>query len=204
MNTKAIIRIAGALVCSVIALQAQTLNVTLDQVSPSQAASGSFDGGSTYANYRAGVLVFNFSEAFCAEPTQAISIGETVNYTILPMSALPNSSSIAKVVGGYLASGKSALDAAGAQWAIWEIIGDGINAPSLSSGSIRLSTSGNSAINVANRAQDYLDNLSSFPAATFLYGTNATRQDMVFMVPETSSALLGALGALSLLVRRRR
>jgi hypothetical protein len=107
-------------------------------------------------------------------------------------------------MGGYLASSKTALDAAGAQWAIWEIIGDGINSPSLSSGSIRLADSGNTAIAVANRAQDYLNNLSSFPSATFIYGTNPTRQDIVFMVPETSGALLGALGALSLLVRRRR
>jgi len=204
MDIIPIVRVACALFCSIAALPAQTLNVTLTAVNPSQTASGSFNGGSTYANYRAGVLVFDISDAFCSDPNQPISLNETVIYSIRPMSALPNSSSISKVMGGYLASSKTALDAAGAQWAIWEIIGDGINSPSLSSGSIRLAGSGNTAIAVANRAQDYLNNLSSFPSATFIYGTNPTRQDMVFMVPETSGALLGALGALSLLVRRRR
>lgn len=184
------------------AVSAQSLDAVFYNVNPTVSVTGSFNGGSSYTTLNSGLMNFDYADAFCADPTQTIYAGETVHYTIQPTSALPNSVSIAKVVGGYLASGQTALDAAGAQWAIWEIIGDGVSSPSFATGSVRIQNSWSS--NVAARGMQYLNNLSTLPTANIIYATNAKRQDMVFMVPEVSGALLGALGGMALLFRRRR
>ncbi|MBN8459310.1 MAG: hypothetical protein J0M04_15885 [Verrucomicrobia bacterium] len=202
MKTKAIARIAGILVCCSMAASAQSLDAVFYNVNPTVSVTGSFNGGGSYTTLNSGVMNFDYADAFCVDPNQTIHSGETVHYTIQPTSALPNSASIAKVVGGYLASGQTALDAAGAQWAIWEIMGDGVSSPSFSSGSVRIQNSLSS--NVATRGLQYLNNLSSLPTANIQFATSPTRQDMVFMVPEVSGAVLGALGGLALLLRRRR
>lgn len=203
MKTKAIARIAGVLVCTSLAVSAQSVDATFINVNPGSTVAGSFNGGGSWVTLNSGIMNFDIGDAFCADPTQTIYAGETVHYTIQPNTALPNSASIAKVVGGYLASGQTALDAAGAQWAIWEIMGDGVSNPSFSSGSVRIQNSWSS--NVAARGMDYLCNLSKLPTANIIYATNTNRQDMVFTsVPEVSGSVLGALGGIALLFRRRR
>ncbi len=215
MNFLSIVKIAALLVCSSIALRAATtITVTLDSLSPGMTVSGSFTGASGFANRTAGVLNFDFGDAFCVEPQQPVS--GTVVYDIQPTGSLTNLTSISKVIGAYLQSSQSNLEAAGAQWAIWEIVGDGIISPSLKSGNIQIYFRPRGAVSVDSfeiekAAQQYLNlsQLPSTPSASLLYVTNPTNQNMVFMiqepssVPEPSSALLGALGLTSLLVRRR-
>jgi hypothetical protein len=208
MNTFSIVRIAGALICSTIALPAQTLTVTLNTVSPFEQLSGSFNGGTSFDLKTAGVLDFDYTDAFCVEPLQPVS--GTVVYDLPPNSSLTDSASIAKVVGAYLASSRSSREAAGAQWAIWEIASDGISSPSFRNGSVQIffDRRGGSvqALGTEAKALEYLSlsQLPSTPSASFLYATHPTSQNVVFMIPEPSSALLGALSITALLVRRRR
>lgn len=200
MDISSIARIAGALACSSVAMSAQNLNVSLEAVSPSQTFSGSFTGAGGFAPRIAGVLDFDYAGAFCVEPLQSVS--GTVNYEIQPNGSLANSASIAKVVGAYLQSSKTNEDAAAAQWAIWEIVGDGILNPSFSNGNTQINRSDRSV--TAAKALFYLNNLSNYPSASFVYATHPTSQDVIFMIPEPSGLLLGALGITSLLIRRRR
>lgn len=203
MKTKAIARIAGVLACLSLSAAAQSVNATFFNVNPALSVVGTFDAGGTFRTLNSGIMNFDIGEAFCADPDQTIISGETVHYTIQPNSALPNSSTIAKIFGGYLASGQTTLDAAGAQWAIWEVLKDGVGSPSFSAGSVRIQNAGTSA--VATRAMTYLNNLGTLPSATLVYATSPTRQDMVFTaVPEVSGLTLGALGGTLLLFRRRR
>jgi len=130
--------------------------------------------------------------------------GNSVRYTIQPNTALPNYSTIAKIFGGYFqGSLQTPVDAAAAQWAIWEVLQDGVASPSFASGGVQIQDAANSA--VAARAMEYLNNLGSLPAIEVIYATNATRQDQLFVtIPEVSGLALGAVGSALLLVRRRR
>lgn len=215
MDFLSIVKIAVGLVCSSIALHASTtVTVTFDSVSPGMTISGSFTGAGGFANRSAGVINFDFGDAFCVEPMQPVS--GTVVYDIQPTGSLTNLTSISKVIGAYLQSSQSNLEAAGAQWAIWEIARDGTSNPSFRGGNTQIffRPRGTQPVNseaLEAKALQYLSasQLSSTPSASLLYVTNPTSQDMVFMVsepsavPEPSSALLGALGLTSLLIRRR-
>lgn len=207
MNALWIVRIAGALICSVVALPAQTLTATLNTVSPYEQLSGSFNGGTSFDLKTAGVLDFDYADAFCVEPLQPVS--GTVVYDLQPKSSLMNSASIAKIMGAYLASSKSSREAAAAQWAIWEIASDGISSPSFRNGSVQIffdRRASVQALGTETKALQYLSlsQLPSTPSAPFLYATHPTMQNVVFMIPEPSSAFLGALSITALLIRRRR
>jgi hypothetical protein len=208
MGILSLVRIAGALICSMIALPAQTLTTTLNTVSPYEQLRGSFDGV-TFDTKTAGVLNFDYADAFCVEPLQPVF--GTVAYDLPPNSSLANSASIAKIVGAYLASSKSGREAAAAQWAIWEIVGDGISSPSFRNGNIQIFFRPRGLQPVGSeetetKALQYisLSQLPSTPSASFLYATHPTSQNVVFMIPEPSSALLGALSITALFIRRRR
>lgn len=208
MDTLSVVRIAGALFFSAVSLPAQNLTATYLTVSPYEQLSGSFDGV-TFNTKTAGVLNFDYADAFCVEPLQFVS--GTVNYLIQPNSSLPNSESIAKVAGAYLASSRTSRDAAAAQWAIWEIVTDGLNSPSFRDGNLKIffRSRGNQPVGseeTERKALEYisLSQLPGTPSASLLYATHPTSQNVVFLIPEPSGVFLGALGITSLLLRRRR
>lgn len=206
MDTLSIVRIAAALICSVIALPAQTLSVSLESVTPSETISGSFTGAGGFSNRIAGVLVFDYADAFCVEPLQSVS--GSVTYDIQPYNSLANADSIARILGTYLGSSKSSLEAASAQWAIWEIVGDGISSRSFRNGNTQIYFDRRTGVlreSIERRALEYYDlsQLLSTPAASFVYATNPTSQNVVFMIPEPSSVMLGILSVSALLIRRR-
>jgi hypothetical protein len=201
-----IVRIVGALICSTTALPAQTLNVSLTSVTPSETISGSFTGAGGFANRIAGVLDFDYADAFCVEPLQSVS--GVVVYDVQSYNLLPNADSIARVLGAYQGSSKTSLEAASAQWAIWEIVGDGISNRSFRTGNTQIFFDRRTGVlrdNIERRALEYFDlsQLLSTPAASFVYATHPTSQNVVFMIPEPSSALLGVLSLSALLIRRR-
>lgn len=210
MDALSIVRIAVALVCSSVSLRATTITTTLGPLVNVMTISGTFTGTGGFANRTAGVLNFDYADAFCVEPLQLVS--GTVVYDVQPTINLTNLDSIAKVMGAFRQSSKSNLEAAGAQWAIWEIVGDGINytSNSFKAGNIQIFFDRRPAVDVINietKALFYLGKSQDpgNPSASLLYATNTTTssQDVVFMIPEPSSALLGALGLTSLLIRRR-
>lgn len=202
-RNRAIVRIAGVFACLSLTAAAQSVDAIFINSSPVLSVPGSFDGGGSFANQVSGLSNFDIGPAFCVDPDQRINAGEVVHYVIQPDTALPNYDAISRIFGGYNASSMTNLDAAGAQWAIWEVVKDGITAPSFSSGLIQIQNAGGSA--VATRAMDYLSNLGSLPAIDLVYVTSSTRQDMVFVaVPEAGVAVLGALGGVLLMFRRRR
>ncbi len=212
MDTLSIVRIACALICSSLALPAQTLQLSFVNLTPAETLRGSFDGV-TFNNKDAGVLNFTGGAVgFCVEPLEPVF--GTATYNIQPNTSLTNSASIAKVMGAYLASSKTSREAASAQWAIWEIVSDGISSPSFTTGRVQIffDRRGGSvqAIGTRNRALEYLSlsQQPTTPSASFIYATNVGtptgRQDVVLMIPEPSSVLLGALSITALLIRRRR
>jgi hypothetical protein len=205
-NTKLLLCVAGIAAALASAhSNAQNLTATFLTESPAQSVLGTLPlEGNTYTYYNSGVAHFNRFDAFCVDPYQSIYYNETVVYNVQNPSTLANSGTISRLVGGYLASDRTSLDAAAAQWAIWEVVADGVNSPSLSTGLVKIAPSDAA---VAAKAESFLANVNSYTPAHITYLTSATRQDMITIctcVPEPGTALLSAFGALGLLVRRRR
>jgi hypothetical protein len=186
----------------------QNLTATLNGISPGLTAKGTFNNGSFTWDFPAGQM--NFSSpgipdfgAFCVEPLEDLGYGQTLVYQLQNTSTLANAGTIARLVGGYLASSRSDIDAAAVQWAIWETTNEVLASQSLSTGDIRIiGTTNSSLINLANQ---YLANVNTYTPATLTYLTNSTYQNAVTWnsVPEPTSALLGGLSCLLLLRRRR-
>lgn len=186
----------------------QNLTATLNGISPGLTAKGTYNNGAFTWDYPAGVM--NFSSpgipdfgAFCVEPLQDLSYGQTLVYQVQNTATLANAGTIARLVGGYLASSQTDIDAAAVQWAIWEITTESLASQSLLTGDVRIIGAANaSLINLANQ---YLANVNTYTPATLSYLTNNTYQNVVTWnsVPEPTSALLGGLSCLLLLRRRR-
>ena len=179
--------------------RAQSLPATLNGLGPEMLTSGTYNGVN-YETRNAGILRFDFGDAFCVDPLQDLSFPETLVYQIQDPLSLANQNTISRLVGGYLASGQTNLDAAAVQWAIWEVAVEGSSTGSLTTGSVRVANSP-----VAALANNYLSNVNSYTAVNLTYLTNGTRQDVVTwnMVPEPGSLTLLGLSALALFRRRR-
>ncbi len=141
--------------------------------------------------------------AFCVEPLQDISYGETLVYEIQSPISLANSDIIARLIGAYLSAPASDQTAAAVQWAIWEVTTETTPVASLFDGSVRIiEPAGASTATLAN---EYLANVMNFSPVALTYLSNPTRQDVVTwnVVPEPATAGLAALSGLLLLRRRR-
>lgn len=196
---------AGLALSFAASAQAQTLSATFDNASPQKTLKGTLNGSSS-SNYSAGVMNFTDSDSnvfngFCAEPSQTISNGDFVVYQITDPTTLTSYDSVARLVGGFLASSQTANDSAAVQWAIWEVIAETSNTKNLYSGSVKLSDSST----VGNLANSYLSNINSFTAAEITYLKAPNHQDIVSwnVVPEPSTAGLALFSGL-LLFRRKR
>jgi hypothetical protein len=187
---------------SAIGVKAQNLPVTFDGVAPGLPVHGTFYG-SDPLDLPSGVSSFGNMKAFCVEPTEPLEYGESLVYQIQDSASLANHDTISKLVGGFLASPQDERHAAAVQWAIWEVVLDGVDAPSFATGQSRIV--GDASQDIALLASDYLANVSSYSPASLTYLTSATRQDVVTWsaVPEPSSAGLISLSGLMLLRRRR-
>jgi hypothetical protein len=141
--------------------------------------------------------------AFCVEPLQDISYGETLTYQVQNPLSLANYDTIARLVGGYLASTGSDQDAAAVQWAIWEVTTESLLSASLFDGSIRIIEPVSEG--TATLANQYLANVKNYTPVALTYLRNDGRQDVVTwnVIPEPASAGLAALSGLLLLRRRR-
>ncbi|BCU79815.1 PEP-CTERM sorting domain-containing protein [Luteolibacter sp. LG18] len=201
MKTKLLLGVA-AIAAAVLSgrSHAQTLQAHLIDASPQILVSVTFDGNPSHAEAQnAGQLNFDFGPAFCVEPLAGLSYGETLVYDIQSPQSLAQYDTISRLVGGYLASGKTDIDAAAVQAAIWEVVmGDNGN---LSTGNVKLLDSPA----VVTAANNYLANVATYTPVTLTYLTNNTRQDVVTWstVPEPSSVLLLGLASLTVLRRKR-
>jgi hypothetical protein len=206
MKTTKLLICAVALAAAFAAVKAQGQNIsaTFVDISPSLAVTGTIDNGSFIQEYPSGVLHFTDFEAFCVEPTQDLSYGESLVYQVQEPSSLGNYDKISRLVGGYLASSRSAADAAAVQWAIWEVTTETLSNPSLLDGNVRISTPVSQ--DTATLANQYLANINTYSPVALTYLSNPTRQDIVTwnVVPEPGSMGLAALSAVALLRRRRR
>lgn len=166
--------------------------------------NGTFDNGSFVQDYPSGVLDFTDFGAFCVEPLEDLSFGQTVVYQIQDSGTLDNSSTISRLIGGYLSSPKTGLDAAAVQWAIWEVTAESLSSFSLLDGNVRITTPVSQS--VATLANQYLANVNSYTPVNLVYLTNDTHQDIVSWnaIPEPTSVGLAALSGVFLLRRRRR
>lgn len=180
--------------------QGQTLSATLIEINPAVSVTGTFNGTNFYT-FPAGLLDFQEFDAFCVEPLEVLSYGQSLTYQIQNPSFLTTYNDISLLVGGYLASSKSAEDAAAVQWAIWEVTNDA-SPFSLLDGAVKIAV-GNA--DIANLANQYLTNRTNFTPAALTYLTEPTFQNVVSWnaVPEPASAGLAALSGL-LMFRRRR
>lgn len=205
MKTLALI---PAALCAFGAANAQTINTTFIQSNPSELVNGTFSGAGSESVKISGVLNFSNLDfrAFCAEPLQTINPNQNVDYSIASLSLLNNATSVAKVITAFNASSQTSVDAAGAQWAIWELVGETSSTFDINSGAISIVSADATDTLVRDRAADYLANFNNFSASSITFLTNSTIQDMVTWdaVPEPSSAMLALLGGLGLVARRRR
>jgi hypothetical protein len=187
--------------------QSQSLTVHFVEISPNVPVNGSVNG-SYFLDYPSGVALFQEFQAFCVDPLQDLSYGETVTYDIQDAGTLTNSLAIAKLVGGYLASDQTAEDAAAVQWAIWEVVAELSGSSSLLDGNVVLSPTSETnphGSTIASLGNQYLANIDSFTPATLTYLYSETHQDVVTweVVPEPATAGLAVLSALMLFRRRR-
>lgn len=181
----------------------QNLSATLIGIDPGLPVTGTVDNGSFTQAYPSGILKFTEFEAFCIEPTQGLSYGETLVYQIQNPLSLTTTNTIARLVGGYLLSSQSAQEAAAVQWAIWEVTTESLSGYSLDDGNVRITSAQN--LDTITLANQYLAQSSSFSPANVTFLSSATRQDVVTWqaIPEPTSAGLMMLSGL-LLFRRRR
>ncbi len=181
----------------------QNISATLIGIDPGIPVTGTVDNGSFIQAYPSGVSKFTDFDAFCIEPTQALSYGETLIYQIQNPLSLSATDTVSRLVGGYLLSSQSAQEAAAVQWAIWEVTTESLSAYSLADGNVRITSALN--LDTITRANQYLAQAPTFTPANVTFLTNASRQDVVTWqaIPEPASAGLMALSAL-LLFRRRR
>ncbi len=212
MNTTKLLIGAVAVAAAFAAARAkgQSLPATLIGVDPGIGVTGTLDNGSFFQEYPSGVMKFTDFDAFCIEPTQGISYGDSLVYQIQNPLSLGTTDLISRLVGGYLAAlntplteAEVAQNAAAVQWAIWEVTTETLNPFSLDNGNVRISASLNQdTINLANQ---YLANTANFNPANVTFLTNTDRQDVVTWnaVPEPTSVGLIALSGLLILRRRR-
>ncbi|MES2661371.1 MAG: thioester domain-containing protein [Verrucomicrobiota bacterium] len=206
MKTTKLLVYAVALAAAFAAAKAkgQNISATLIGIDPGIAVTGTIDNGSFSQAYPSGISKFTEFDAFCIEPTQGLSYGETLVYQIQNPLSLTNTDIISRLVSGYLASSQTAQDAAAVQWAIWEITTEVLSAYSLSDGNVRINPTFNQdTITLANQ---YLAQAPNYTPANVTFLTNPERQDVVTWetIPEPASAGLIALSGLLLFRRRRR
>jgi len=205
MKTTKLLICAVGVVAAVAATKAkgQTLTATLQGMSPVATVNGTINNGSFIQEYPSGVLNFTDFDAFCVEPAEPLSFGDTLVYQIQNPGSLVNYDTIARLIGGYLDSNRTNKDAAAVQWAIWEVTTETLSSPSLLSGNVRILPGIND--DVALLADQYLANLSSFDPATLTFLHNDGGQDVVTweVIPEPSSMGLLALSGLVVFRRRR-
>lgn len=205
MKTTKLLMCAVALAAAFAATKAhgQNLTATLTGIVPGLTVKGTFNNGNFIQDYASGLMTFSSFTAFCVDPYQDLSYGQTLTYQVQNPSTLANSATIARLVGGYLASSQTDADAAAVQWAIWETTTEALASPSLVNGNVRITALANQS--TATLANQYLANVNSFAPVNLTYLTNSTYQDVVTWcpVPEPASAGLAALSSLLLLRRRR-
>lgn len=205
MKTKHLLCAIGAAGALLQSAYSQTITVNFVEINPNLPVSGSFSAPGNFYDIPSGLVHFQTFDGFCVEPLQALTYGETVVYDIQDPSNLGNSATIASLVGGYLASGRTAVDAAAVQWAIWEVIAEATpGARSLLDGNVMINSTGNGP-DVIALANQYLANIANYTPATLTYLHSDTEQDVVTwqVIPEPASAGLVGLSALVLLRRRR-
>ncbi len=199
-----IVGVAIAAAFSAATAKSQNLTATLSGFGPGLPISGTFNNGLLTQQYASGVLNFTEFSAFCVEPNQDVAFGQTLVYQVQNPSTLNNSDTVARLVTSYLASPKTAQDAAAVQWAIWETVTETSSAKSLSGGNVRITpTANNDLIALAN---NYLTYAECFAPASLTYLTNSNYQDQISwnVVPEPTSLGLVALSGILVLRRRRR
>lgn len=195
--------VAVAAAFAAVHAKGQNLSATLIEITPGLAVTGTTSGDSNIQTYPAGVLHFTQFDAFCVEPSQDLSYGQTLVYEIQDPSSLANSNTIARLIGGYLASGRTGQDAAAVQWAIWETTSELSVSKSLYDGNVKVITPASEA--TAILGNQYLSQASSYTPVALTYLTNSNHQDVVTWscVPEPATAGLAALSGILLLRRRR-
>lgn len=210
MKTNKLLICAVAVSAALAAVNAkgQNLTATLNGISPGLTLEGTWNGSFFY-DYPAGVM--NFTDegtgldfaAFCVQPLQDISYGETLVYEIQNPLSLANIDIVARLIGGYLASSPTDQNAAAVQWAIWEITTETTAAQTLFEGSVRIIDP--AGVATASLANQYLANVMNYSPVALTYLSNPTRQDVVSwnVIPEPATAGLAALSGLLLLRRRR-
>jgi hypothetical protein len=204
MKTPLACLVAGLVVGAALDAGAQTLDPPTLQTKWLGYGPAIFTTGVVNGDYQisepTGQLDFDSFVGFCVDPFAPLIVAETVVYKVQDPATLTEVGAVQRILGGYYASGRNSLDAAGAQWAIWEAIFDGTTDPTFESGLVRLQDPGSA---VAVRALDYLNDLASLPAVPMLYLTNPTRQDVITVPEPGPAAALGCALALILLRRRR-
>lgn len=205
MKTRSLFAAAATLAfVSISSVSAQSVPATLTEVKPQLLINGTFDNGSFVSDVNSGVLDFEEFDAFCVEPLATLGYGDTVIYQVQDLSGLANYETIAQLVGGYLASARTAEDAAAVQWAIWEVINETSTSYSLAGGSVRVTVPVHQP--TADLANAYLANAATFTPASLVFLTSDTHQNIVTwdIVPEPATAGLALLSGFFLLGRRRR
>jgi hypothetical protein len=201
------ISVASALAAS--RAGAQTIDAELLGISTGLTVRGTLNDGQFVNDYPSGVMNFKnltnstFFDAFCVQAEVSMNFGDTPTYEIQDIFLLPNADVVSRLIGAYLGSERSDLQAAAVCWAIWKVTSDDQSGFSLLDGKVRLVTA--EGLPTANLATQYLADVNNFAPVELVYLTSSNGQNVVTwnVVPEPGSLGLVAFSAILLLRRRR-
>lgn len=203
-----------AIVLTAATANAATLDVTLNNVSPSQTFGYSTNGGSSYKSTKAGVFnwtrtggshvgdpVGNF-RSFCVELTQNISPGSSYTYDVVAVEDAPNdgfasgmgtakAALLSELWGRFYSPLFDADQAAAFQVSVWEIVYDG--GVDLAAGSFQAQSLATGFVTLSQTWLNVLDGTGAM--ANLGAMTNPNRQDHIYELPTPTNEQIPAPAA---------
>lgn len=195
--------VACALVCALVASQAQAIDVTFHGLIHEKNVTVSHNNSSM--NLRAGDFLIEFEGeqhvAYCVDLDHVIK--NTWTADIAPVTVLNGGMAIAWLYDTYAQTITTGVEAAGLQVAIWEILDDFGGVLDAGAGLFRVS----SPTDVRNAAQGFLNSLptdlSNYTTTSYILMSGNSPRSQNLIVPEPGTLGLIGLSVLPLIRRRR-
>ncbi len=216
--------VAGGIIAALAGTTAQAdiIYSTFESVSPGQNISYSVDGGSNFADSKAGTFNWTRSSGdyhnggaaghyitYCIELSQRVAYGDRYTYEAMAVedAAKPGAGMgqakadlLSELFGRFHRHDFDQQEATGFQAAVWEIVHD--SGSDLATGDFQVVDDDSDFYDIANTWLGALDGTG--PMADLAAMTSDTVQDQIFIVPAPTSMSLAVLGVFAATRRRRK